>query len=140
MERTPRCESLSRPPAKEGNGFTLVEALLSILVLAFMASVVTALYGAGIQALDAQADQAVLDSHLRSKMEELISTTFDELATGSDTVVVNGKEYTRSWQVTGADLDGDATPESAARQVTVDLAGHSLTTIVVDNEGRIGKL
>ena len=130
-----------RKPEKKGNsGFTLVEALLSLVILALMASVMTGLYFTGLQTLEAGGERMMLDSHLRSKMEELVSMKFDQLADGSDTVAVNGRDYARAWTVVNVDLDGDAIPESTAKQFTVTLAGQSLTTLVVDNEGRLGKI
>ena len=127
-------------PRRTSGGFTLVEALLSIVILALMASVMTGLYISGLQALDVQAERALLDSHLRSRMERLLSETFTQIATGSETITVNGQDHTIDWTVIGVDLDGDTVPEPTAKQVTVTLAGRSLTTIVVDHEGKVGKL
>ena len=105
-----------------------------------MASVMSGLYISGLQTLEAGADRMMLDSQLRSKMEELISTKFDQLAGGSDTVTVNGSGHTRAWTVTNVDLDGDSSPEPTAKLIEVKIGDWSLTTIVVDNEGRVGKI
>ena len=82
----------------------------------------------------------LLDSHLRSRMEWLLSHPFDQLSAGSEVVTVNGKNYTIDWSVDLTDLDGDATPEPTAKLITVSADGRSLTTLVVDNEGRLGKI
>ncbi len=61
----------------------------------------------------------------------------------TETVIVNGQDYTLTWTVVNVDLDGDLTPEPNAKQVTVsvtEVPGRSLTTIIVDHEGRVGKI
>ena len=124
-------------------GFTLVEALLSVALLALVASTVAAPYITGLQSLDGQNDLMLLDSALRSRMEVLVSTDFSSLSAGSEVVTVNGQSYTINWNVVPVDLDGDSNPEPTAKQVTVSVAGvtgRSLTTIMVDNEGSVGKI
>ena len=105
-----------------------------------MASVMTGVYFSGLQALEVQGERMLLDSALRSRMELLLSEKFDQLASGTDTATVTGQNYTITWTVATVDLNGDATPEPTAKQVTVTLEGRSLTTIVVDNEDRVGKI
>lgn len=117
-----------------------MEALLAVVVLALMAAGVSVLYTAGLQSLAARDTRGVLDGHLRSQMEQLISTHFDQLASGSGSVTVDGTEHTVNWTVVTVDLDGDLVPEDNAKQITVSLAGRTLDTIVVDHEGRLGKL
>ena len=110
------------------------------MILSLMAAGMTGLYYSGLQAMEAQSVQALLDSQLRSRMERLISTKFDQLADGSETVTVDGTDYNVSWTVVNVDLDGDATPEPSAKQIGVTLGDRSLTTIVVDDNGRVGKI
>lgn len=121
-------------------GFTLVEALISTVVLALAAVTMVALYSSGLQALEAQGERAVLDGYLRSRMEQLISTKFGQLVNGSETVTVDGANDTIQWTVVNVDLNGDSIPESDAKQITVTLGERSLTTIVVDSSGKVGKL
>ena len=130
-------------PLKSAGGFTLIEAMLSVALLALVAVGISAPYISGFQALDVQADRMLLDSSLRSRMEVLVSTEFSSLSNGSELVTVRGQNYTITWTVANVDLDGDATPESTAKQVTVavtELPDRSLTTILVDNEGKVGKI
>lgn len=125
------------------NGFTLVEALFSVVLLGIMATAIAVPYISGFQSLDVQADRMLLDCRLRSRMEILVGTDFGSLNNGSEVVAVNGKNYTISWTAVNLDLDGDFTPEPNAKQVTVsitELPDRSLTTILVDNEGRVGKI
>ncbi len=124
-------------------GFTLVEVLVSVALLGFMATGISALYLSGFQSLDAQNDRMLLDSRLRSRMEVLVGTDFGTLSNGSEVVGINGQNYTINWTVALTDLNGDSTPEPNAKQVTVSIAGvagRSLTTIVVDHEGKLGKI
>ena len=125
------------------NGFTLIEALLSVALLALVAGTIAAPYITGLQSLDSQNDLMLFDSVLRSRMEALISTDFSALSAGSEVVTVNGQSYTINWNVVPVDLDGDSSPEPTAKQVTVFIAGvpdRSLTTIMVDNEASVGKI
>ena len=128
---------------KTSGGFTLVEALLAAFFLGLLASAVSAAYFSGFQSLDEQADRILLDSKLRSRMEVLISTDFGTLSDDSEVVDINGKDYTITWTVVLVDLNGDSMPEPTAKQVTVSVSGlpdRSLTTILVDNEGKVGKI
>ena len=130
-------------PLKTTKGFTLVEALLSVVLLGLVATGIATLYVSGLQSLNAQDDRMLLDSALRSRMEVLVSTNFDALSDGSEVVNVNGQNFTITWTVVNVDLDGDLTPEPNAKQVTVsitELPDRSLATILVDNEGRVGKI
>ena len=128
---------------KNCSGFTLVEVLLSVALLGLMVIGIGALYVSGLQSLNVQDDRMLLDSHLRSRMEVLVGTAFGSLSGGSEIVTVNGQNYTITWSVVPIDLDGDTNPESTAVQVTVsitELPDRSLKTILVDNEGRVGKI
>lgn len=118
-------------------GFTLVEALLAVVVLALMASVLSGLYLAGLQNLDAREDRMALDSALRSQMEVLLSGTFTEITSGADTIMINGAGREIVWTVEGVDLDGDAAPESDALQITVAAGNTSISTIFVDHGGAL---
>ena len=128
---------------KSQKGFTLLEAMLSVVLLGLVAFGISAPYLSGFQALDMQADRMLLDSHMRSRMETLVSTDFDALGNGSEVVTVRGQNYTITWTVVNEDLDGDGTSEDTAKKITVSitgLPGRALKTIVVDNEGGVGKV
>ena len=143
MPKMPKNRLKALNPLGSTRGFTLIEAMLSVALLALVAVGISALYISGFQALDVQADRMLLDSRLRSRMEVLVGTEFGSLSAGSEGVTVNGKNYTIAWTVGNVDLDGDATPESTAKQVTVavtELPDRSLTTILVDNQGKVGKI
>lgn len=128
---------------KSAGGFTLIEAMLSVALLALVAVGISAPYISGFQALDVQADRMLLDSSLRSRMEALVSTEFSSLGNGSEGISIRGQNYTLTWTVGNVDLDGDLTPEPNAWQVTAsitELPDRSLTTIVVEHEDRVSKI
>ena len=60
-------------------GFTLVEALFCVTILALMVLGFSAIYSSGFRSLDAQAERVLLDSRLRGRMEFLVSTSFGAL-------------------------------------------------------------
>lgn len=128
---------------KTRNGFTLIEAILSVALLAVVVIGASAPYLSGLQALNVQTDYLMLDSRLRSRMEILLSTEFSSLDNGSESINIGGETYTLSWTAIVVDLDGDLIPEPNAMQITTtinDLPDCSLTAIVVDNSGKIGKI
>ena len=130
-------------PLKSSTGFTLLEAMLAIALLALVAVGISAPYFSGFQALNVQSDRMLLDSRLRSRMEALVGTDFGSLSSGTEVVTVNAENFTINWSVVSIDLNGDGNPEPTAVQVTVSIAGLSartLTTIRIDNEGRLGKV
>lgn len=124
-------------------GFTLVEVLMAVVLVALLAVSIGGVYSSGHQSMAYQAEQMLLDSRLRSRMEFLVSTDFESLSSGSENVSINGTDYTIAWTVENVDLNSDGLTEPSARKVTVSisgLAGRSLTTVIVDNEDMIGKI
>ncbi len=126
--------------AKLCRGFSLLEALLAVMILSMSAASMTALYMAGMKAVEAQQQQSEIDSSCRSRMELLISTKFSQLTSGSATVVIQNQNQTISWTITAVDLDGDGIVETDASQVTVTLAGRTLETILIDTAERVTKI
>ena len=128
---------------KSADGFTLVEALLAVVLLGLLAATMGTVYSSANQALAVQTDYMLLDSKLRSRMEYLMGTAFGALGNGSENVTINGNNYQIVWTSVPIDLDGDSNPEDNAKQVTVSVSGmsaHSLTTIRVDHLGLVGKI
>ncbi len=128
--------------SKRSDGFTLVEAMLSVVLLGLVAATMGTVYSSANQSLAVQTDHMLLDSALRSRMEFLMGTPFDDLdALDGDSE--NFGNYQIVTAVDHIDLGGDPNPEDTARQVTVSvtgMSGNSLTTIRVDNEGGVGKI
>ena len=129
--------------SQRSDGFTLVEALLSVALLGLLAATMGTVYSSANQSLAVQTDHMLLDSKLRSRMEYLMGTQFGALNDSSENVTINGNNYQIVWTVVLIDLDGDSNPEATAKQVTVSvtgMSGNSLTTIRVDNEDNVGKI
>lgn len=122
------------------HGFTLVEALLSVVILAFLAVFLSGLFAEGVRTVHSQEEQAVLDSHLRGRMELLLSAPFDQLTSGSGSIIANGQTYPISWTVDGVDLDGDGLVEADIKKLAVTLQGRTLSTLVLHHNDRLGTL
>jgi type II secretory pathway pseudopilin PulG len=120
-------------------GFTLVEALISIVLLAGGVAVVSGLYTTGMKALDIQHDEALYNSALRSRMEFLLSIEVDQLADGSETVSIRGTDYTLDWTISDVDIDGDTFVDTGVKEIAVALEGETLTALVVDSSGQVAK-
>ncbi|MFH1490277.1 MAG: prepilin-type N-terminal cleavage/methylation domain-containing protein [Pseudomonadota bacterium] len=128
---------------RRDTGFTLMEIILAVAFLGILAVGVTAVYSTGFRSMDERLNRMLLDGRLRSRMELLLSKPFADVTGGTTTVTVSGQNYSIDWNVSLADLDGDSLPESAAKQITVEVSGvsgYSLTTIICDNERKIGRL
>jgi len=125
---------------KSEGGFTLIEVLLSVVVLSLSAAAIADVYTAGLESLDARVVQGQLDSAMSSRMERLLASKYGSLAGGSESITVEGVTYTITWTVDPVDLDGDSIPEIGAKKVTVRIGNKSLVTIVADSAGRITKV
>ena len=128
---------------KASDGFTLVEVIISVVLLGLIAAGVAYPYTTGLKSLDVRDDRMLLDSALRDQMEILIATDFGLLSNGSQVVTLNGQNYTITWTVVNMDMNGDAVPETNVKLVTVsvtEVPGRSLTKILVDNGGSVGKV
>ena len=113
---------------------------MSVVILAFLAVFLSGLFAEGVRTVHSLEGQAVLDSHLRGRMELLLSTPFDQLTSGADTVSADGQTYPISWTVDVVDLDGDGLVEGDIKRLAVTVQGRTLSTLVVHHEGRLGKL
>ena len=145
-EATSLAATFPRSRARGARAFTLVEALISTVLLAFAAVAVTNLYTAGLHSITSQVESAPLDGLIRGRMERLLSESFDspQLASGSEEVVYGGSTYRIAWTVGAASF----APISQAKRIDIELAPASdvsnvlreLTTIVAKPEGPIGRI
>ena len=114
--------------------------MISIAVLGIVAASLFGIYASGLQTLEAQSNADFLESAMRSKMEELLATKFDWLASGSTIVSYQGINYDLGWKVSGIDLDEDSFVDANAKHVLILLEGTYLETIVVNHKGMCGKI
>jgi len=90
--------------------------------------------------MEAGRERAEIDALLRSRMEQILATEFADLHDGSETVTQNGLSHTITWTILPIDLDGDSVDDPTAREVRVETDSSRLATIVVDHEGKLGKI
>ena len=102
-------------PFKSPGGFTLVEVLLSVVLLGLLASATMYMYSSAYTVIDKDSISMPLDGYLRSRMELLVGKAFAELSDGSENVTVKGQNYTINWSVVPIDLDGDTIPEPTGK-------------------------
>jgi prepilin-type N-terminal cleavage/methylation domain-containing protein len=121
----------------QNSGFTLIEALLSSVVIAVCVMAVSAAFYGGTQNLRDEARILEIVSHAEGKMDELISTEFAGVVSGSDTVAVQKDTVTIEWSATSYDVDGDAVPESDVKLIVVTIEDVELSTLLVDSAGQV---
>ncbi len=128
-------------PNRRCAGLTLIEAMLSIVLLGITSTGVSMLFNTGLNSLSAAEEVVILENALQSQMEVLISRPFSEVLSegaGARVVVANGVDHDLTWTVKNRDLDGDGNPEHEAMEVTVTLEGRSLSVLLVDDDDRMG--
>jgi len=128
MERS-RKRRIGRPA--EG-GFTLVEAVLSMIILGLVAAALFGVYASGMQAMEETILRSQIEAAARSRMEKIMAYKFDRLGSGEETVTIDGESYTVRWWSSWTDLDGDFYGEYDARQVIVYCEDVFFSTIVFD--------
>ena len=126
---------------REGErGTTIVEVLISVVILAIAVVTISDAYYSGLQALDARVTEEQLDAHLRSRVERLLAERFAVLASGTENVIAGGESHTLSWTVTPVDLDGDTVAEPSAKHISVQARDRTFDVVVVDHGGWVAKL
>ena len=123
----------ARTDASRGRGgFTLVEALLSMTILAIMAAALAALFASGLQTVDAQGNHLLIDSALRSQMELVLGTPFADSVSGAGTVTIDGQNYTVTITVATTDVDSNHVfPESTVLDIGTKGGSAILSVTVV---------
>ena len=112
---------------RKSSGFTLIEAMVLLVVLSIIAVAASVGLAAVCRAPYVDETQLGISNELVDKLEQLKGTAFASLASGSDTTTVNGKSYTRTWTVTNANPDGSGN-KMDFDQVSVTINNQTLTT------------
>lgn len=115
------------------SGFSMVEALVCVLLLGVLALVAAAFHGP-VQSAGAVQEDLVSMNAARSKLEELLAGPAVATA-GQDTFDVGGMPLVRTWTSVACDLDTDALPETDAFYLRVQLGEVELETIRTDPAG-----
>jgi prepilin-type N-terminal cleavage/methylation domain-containing protein len=89
-----------RRPLASARGFTLVEALVAIVILVVGVLGAASLTGALMQSNRDATDRTRALELLRHKVEHIQSQGYYEVVTGSDARTVGGVTFTRAWTVT----------------------------------------
>ena len=87
-------------PLLSVRGFTLVEALVAIVILVVGVLGAASLTGALMQSNRDATDRTRALELVRHKVEQIQSQGYYEVVTGSDARAVGGVTFTRSWTVT----------------------------------------
>jgi prepilin-type N-terminal cleavage/methylation domain-containing protein len=121
-------------------GFSLIEAIIALVLVLMIASVATGIYGGGmLAARQSIENQQALDA-MRNQMELLLATQFASLANGQSQVTIGGRPRTLSWQVATIDIDDDGNVDIGAKQISVTLEGRTLRTLATDGKSMTRKL
>lgn len=127
---------MMRSPLRHTGGeaaFSMVEALISLLLLGVLATIAAAVLPSVHTATEVAAGAQVLDLS-RAKMEELQAVPAAAFA-GDDTLLVDGARFVRTWSSVPVDLDGDGNAESDAFRIAVVMGGITLETIRIAPPG-----
>lgn len=122
-----------RKTCRKYSGFSLMESLLLTIILGIVGSAAGAMLLSLAKSPRDTETQYQLETALVSKMESVRAIAFDSLEVGgslSDSVTIGGKSYSRSVEVALADANGDGSPESNFKSITVSVGGQSVTTLV----------
>jgi hypothetical protein len=112
--------------------YTFVEVMISVVILMFFSAGVSMMVSAGMMTLVTQWEIVSVNNARASKMEALLASEYDQLASGSEALEINGLSYTLNWTIENIDLDGNGVDESDAKKIIVELGGRPLECIRVD--------
>ena len=119
------------------SGFTLIEALLSSVVIAVCVMAVSAAFYGGTQNLRDEGRILEIVNYAEGKMDEPIATDFDDVDSGADQVTVQGETVQRHWTVTPYDVDGTPGVEMDVKLIVVTIEDVELSTLLVDSAGQV---
>lgn len=85
---------------RSSRGFTLIEIVVAIVMLAFGVLASASLTAALMRSNRGVTNRTRAIETLRLKVEDLQSQRYSEIVTGNDTATIGGITYSRAWTVT----------------------------------------
>lgn len=122
---------------RRDGGFTLIEGLLSSVILAVAVMAVSAGFYSGFQTVRDEGRALECVNYAAGKMDELMATDFANIVSGSDNVTVQGETVARDWVVELYDVDMDLVPDDDAKRIVVTVGDVEFSTLIVDSAGRV---
>jgi Tfp pilus assembly protein PilV len=93
------------PILKTDHGFTLIESLIAAAVLVCGLVAVASIFSFAIRSNGTNRQMAIGTTLLYDKMEQFKSASFTDpvwtIPTGSETLLVGGERYVRTWRIGG---------------------------------------
>jgi len=123
------------------NGFSLVELLLAIVIMIIVLVPIMDSITSSFQSTHASEENTILVNLAREKMEDVLAMNFTDVAVSapsgtptalSDTVTVFGEIVDRNVLVELYDGDGDSTPDSDLKKITVVIEDIQQVTLKAD--------
>ncbi len=90
---------------KKKNGFTLVEVLITLVILCIGLLGMAQLMVVGIRSNVVSKQITTASVAMQDKMEQLRNERFNAICSGSDSFVRNGFSYSRSWAVSNVNAN-----------------------------------
>jgi prepilin-type N-terminal cleavage/methylation domain-containing protein len=114
---------LATPPA-DGNGFTLIETIVGVVILSLGILAVASLSSTSLWQVQRGQDLTNSAVAVQQILEDIADTPFDSVDAGkySDTITVGGTTYTVTWEVVDAS-DSLASGGSEIKLVTAYVGG-----------------
>ncbi len=122
-------------------GFSLVELLMAMSIMIIALVPLMDSITASFQSMHVGEENTMLVNYAREKMEDVLAMTFTDVAVSapsgtptalSDTVTVFGEIVDRDVLVELYDGDGDSTPDSDLKKITVIIEGVQQETLKAD--------
>jgi prepilin-type N-terminal cleavage/methylation domain-containing protein len=130
-----------RRPTACNSGFSLVEVLLVLVIIAIAIIPLTDSITSSFQSATVSEENTVLVNYAREKMDDVLAMDFSTVAESvpsgtptalSDTVTVSGETVNRDVLVELYDGDGDLTPDNTLKKISVKIRDFQLETLMAN--------
>ena len=124
------------------SGFSLIEALLSIVVVGLAVALISELVMGATASSNTASLRLQCVCAAQAKMEELLAQPFADLSagSGSEQLQLSGISVERSWTISQVDIPGTgAGVDDNALGIVVTVGGFSVENIIVDSGDNLYK-